>query len=362
VSSIPTLDDLPSPSGNETGWPWTEGIGTSWKNKRLRSLPKISIVTPSYNQGQYLEQTIRSVLLQGYPGLEYFVIDGGSTDQSTDILRKYDPWIDGWLSENDRGQAHAINKGLERCTGEIFNWLNSDDYLARGALRTVGEKMKDVNVQVLGGYARQFEDATDATAAYVQLQLRDTLEHSVVRSHFRQLPTYYRIGALRPLGQLNEELEYIMDTELWVRYLLAEGQSRVAFTDELLGHFRLHDTSKTVSKRDVFAEEKYSLDRQLYKSAFGSLPASCCTPKTEKEAALQGTKYNTDVLEPSRLRSYLLQSFATHCRDRLPWTTRMRLMGRALANDPICSSPQYRFILGHVLFPRIRRWYDGWWK
>jgi glycosyltransferase involved in cell wall biosynthesis len=95
----------------------------------MTQLPKISILTPSYNQGQYIEQTIQSILSQNYPNLEYIVIDGGSTDNTVEILKKYDQHITYWVSEKDRGQSHAINKGIEKCTGVLFNWLNSDDYL-----------------------------------------------------------------------------------------------------------------------------------------------------------------------------------------------------------------------------------------
>src|SRR5437870_1420981 len=131
----PTLNELPSPPPDKTGWPWTAETpplpparpdGSAW--------PRISIVTPSYNQGQFIEETIRSVLLQGYPDLEYTIIDGGSTDQSIEIIKKHEPWLTYWVSEQDRGQAHAINKGLSRSTGEIFQWINSDDVLLSGAL------------------------------------------------------------------------------------------------------------------------------------------------------------------------------------------------------------------------------------
>src|SRR5690554_4018590 len=111
----------------------------------------ISIVTPSFNQGHYLEETIDSVLSQNYPNLEYVVIDGGSTDGSVDIIKKYEKHLKYWVSEGDRGQSHAINKGLARCTGEVFNWLNSDDYLEPGALQTIGEAFENPNTTAFIG-------------------------------------------------------------------------------------------------------------------------------------------------------------------------------------------------------------------
>ena len=138
--NVYSIDDLPRPGPGRSGWPWTEAPpplppttvnGQAW--------PRITIVTPSFNQAQYLEETIRSVLLQGYPNLEYLVFDGGSTDGSVDILRRYDRFLDAWVSERDKGQSDAINKGLARCTGTIVNWLCSDDVLLPGALFRVGE-------------------------------------------------------------------------------------------------------------------------------------------------------------------------------------------------------------------------------
>ena len=100
--------------------------------------PRISVVIPSFNQGKFIEKTIRSVLLQNYPNLELILIDGGSTDQSISIIRKYVPWIDFWVSEKDSGQANAINKGLDRATGDVLYWINSDDYLLPNALFYIG--------------------------------------------------------------------------------------------------------------------------------------------------------------------------------------------------------------------------------
>src|SRR5215468_4067920 len=100
--------------------------------------PKITVVTPSHNQGQYLEETIISVIGQGYPNLEYIIMDGGSTDNSVEIIKQYEPWLAYWVSETDHGQSHAINKGFLRSSGQIFNWLNTDDQLSLGTLEVIG--------------------------------------------------------------------------------------------------------------------------------------------------------------------------------------------------------------------------------
>lgn len=137
------INDLPNPPEGKIGWPWNEPSAifpTTMGNSS--DLPKISIVTPSYNQGEFIEETIRSVLLQGYPNLEYIIVDGGSTDNTVDIIKKYDDYISYWVSEPDNGQSHALNKGFSKATGDLIGWQNSDDYYSREAFKRVAEASK----------------------------------------------------------------------------------------------------------------------------------------------------------------------------------------------------------------------------
>jgi len=248
--SVPTLDNLPSPPEGEVGWPWTEQSDPLPEAQPDGSLwPKISIVTPSYNQGQFLEETIRSVLLQGYPNLEYVVMDGGSTDQSVDIIRKYDAWIDHWASESDRGQSHAINKGFRQCTGDFGNWQNSDDLFHKKAFRnvvtTVGSLRDDTfyvgnNIVIDKQGVRKHRWRGDVHS------LRDLVNLSGVWQNGGAIPqaaVLFPLDVYDAVGGLDESNRYTMDYDLWGRFFLYGLD--IEYLDIDVGMFRQHMDQKT---------------------------------------------------------------------------------------------------------------------
>ena len=139
----PTLKELPPPPPGKTGWPWTEETPTPGDPSPAPAPGRGSASSPpSYNQGAFLEETIRSVLLQGYPDLEYILIDGGSTDGSREIIERYAPWLAYWVSEPDHGQSQAINKGFRSCSGEILTFLSSDDTYLPGTFQDLGRRWR----------------------------------------------------------------------------------------------------------------------------------------------------------------------------------------------------------------------------
>jgi len=215
----------------------------------MTCLPKISIITPSYNQGMFIEQTIQSVIDQAYPNYELIIIDGGSTDETIDIIQKYAPYITYWVSEKDNGQADAINKGLQVATGDIFNWINSDDFLEPGALHAVGNFFHaNPHTHVLCGYTRCFWDEDNITSHEYRMGVRNTIADTITSIEMNQPGTFYKTSIIRELGGINASLRYVFDDELWFRFLCEYGLGKVGFIEDRLAQFRLHGHSKSVGE------------------------------------------------------------------------------------------------------------------
>jgi glycosyltransferase involved in cell wall biosynthesis len=225
--------------------------------------PKISIVTPSYNQGHFLEETILSVINQNYPNLEYIIIDGGSTDNSVDIIKKYQQYLRYWVSENDKGQANAINKGLQYCTGDIFNWVNSDDYLEPGSLKKIAEAFADEQVHMVAGNVRNFSSNEEEIIPNQKLSAQGLMcwQPGV---KFVQPGVWMRRALIEQCGGIDENFHYSFDWDLYIRYLY--HFPRVKEITDLLVHFRLHDDSKTQSSYEKFQIEQNRIIEKLSKT------------------------------------------------------------------------------------------------
>jgi len=210
---------LPAPPSGKRGWPWSENdpFDSNILLSDETGWPKVSIVTPSYNQAQYLEMTIRSVLLQGYPNLEYWIIDGGSMDGSVEIIKKYEPWLSGWVSEKDEGQSDAINKGLLRSTGEILGWLNSDDCYLQGCLEaTVKEFLKQPHAGMIYGNVEIIDENGRLLGFFPWKPY--SLEGQVAqRMTIPQPAAFWSREVMNKIGVLRKDLHYAMDYEYWIR-------------------------------------------------------------------------------------------------------------------------------------------------
>lgn len=211
------------------------------------TLPLVTIVTPSYNQARFLESTIRSVLEQDYPHIEYFVIDGGSTDGTVDILRRYADRLAGWVSEPDRGQTDAINKGFRRARGEILAWLNSDDTYEPGAIRQAVAYLSDHPEVGLVYGDTQFIDENGRVIGRFPARQTDYRRLRGGYVHIPQQAAFFRAALWNKVGPLDPTFYFAMDYDLWVRLA---AQAPVVYSPHLWANFRLHGDAKTVAADD----------------------------------------------------------------------------------------------------------------
>ena len=233
----------------------------------MKSQPKISIITPSYNQGQYIEETINSVLSQDYPHIEYIVVDGGSTDNTLDILKKYDGKI-LWISEKDNGQSDAIIKGFKMAKGEIFAWLCSDDLYLPGAIKRIVEYFEiHPNVGLLYGKSHYIDEDGKGIGEYPTAEF--DFERMATFNVVSQPSAFFKKEAYLQAGGVDVGLSYAMDYDLWLRVV---KKSQIEYLPEYLSSYRLHEESKTVSDIHALKQSKEILD--CVRKHFGFAPLS----------------------------------------------------------------------------------------
>ena len=230
-----------------SGWPWEESLSWTAVVPAGRPWPRISIVTLSYNQGRFIEDAIRSVLLQGYPNLEYIIIDGGSTDDSVEVIRKYEDKLAYWSSEPDRGPAAALNKGFQVATGEIFGFLNADDLYLTGSLHTIANLFgihSSVDVLYGDGY---MTDESGRLREPIYSDRWNLWRMAYGSCVLVQPATFFRKQAFLKTNGFGEEFSSTWDAGLWADLALSGAVFHHA--RESLGIFRLHSDSITGSGR-----------------------------------------------------------------------------------------------------------------
>lgn len=228
----------------------------------MTQLPKITIVTPSYNQGRFLRETLESVLNQNYPNLEYFVVDGGSTDNSVDIIREYEDRIDWWVSEKDEGQADALHKGFQRATGQLIGWLNSDDVYLPGALRRIGEafvKSPEAAIYTGGIAVGDLHDSGIKKCLIPSPPWTWITRYGLIT--IGQQGTFCNTEVYRQIGGIDRKLFHRMDANLYFR--LMKYCRRAVVIDKVLGFIRFHDQAKSATAVELYHKEKAKFEKSL---------------------------------------------------------------------------------------------------
>lgn len=221
----------------------------------MATSPRISIVTPSFNQAAYLEQTLRSVIEQAYPDLEYIVIDGASSDGSVEIIRRYERHLKYWVSEPDHGQAEAVNKGLAQASGEIIGWLNSDDYYLPGALQAAARAFQErPDCGLIYGDVLAVDGAGVVIneLRYKQWTLEDLMSFNIIG----QPTVFLRRSVLEQAGWLDARFHFLLDHQLWLRMAQL---APIRYVPERWAAARFHAEAKNVAQAASFGQEAYAI-------------------------------------------------------------------------------------------------------
>jgi glycosyltransferase involved in cell wall biosynthesis len=252
--------------------------------------PRISIITPSYNQDQFLEETIRSVLLQDYPAIEYIIIDGGSTDNSQSIIKKYKKKLAWFVSETDSGQADAINKGLKKATGEFVAWLNSDDIYTENAISSAVDKLRsnlDCGMVFSNVLSIDSESSVFNTMLYGDWGMRELMQFNIIG----QPGVFMRKKVLEDVGFLDPNFHYLLDHHLWLKIA---SKYPIKHIDEFWAAARFHPAAKNITHAARFGKEAFRIYEWMGKQPDSPLLFQKDKKKIEAGAYLLKARYLLD--------------------------------------------------------------------
>ena len=241
------------PKSEHLNWPWNLEVSEELYKLCNIKWPKISIVTPSFNQGSFIEETIRSILLQNYPNIEYIVMDGGSTDETLQILDSYKPWINTIVSEKDKGQSDALIKGFNQASGHILNWINSDDILCENALFYIGKTFaENPELSIVHGN-NGIMDVNSVLINFMPHPNDNLKIRYLCEMPYGQQACFFTKSIYEKSGGINQSINFSMDYEMYLRmHLLDINVMRI---DELIGNIRIHDNTKTAQLEAIMYQE-----------------------------------------------------------------------------------------------------------
>jgi hypothetical protein len=268
----PRLNELPASPAGKTGWPWTEETSLPDPWVKEKSWPRITVVTPSYNQRLFLEETLRSVLLQGYPNLDYIIIDGGSTDGSVDLIRRYEKYLAYWTSAKDKGASDAIGKGFSRATGEIMAYLNSDDTYLPGTLYRVAEAFRNSSVDAVYGncYWTDHEGRRIGERRQTPFIASGYLYGAC---DLQQPAMFWTKAIFDKAGGMDPSFHFAFDADLFFRFI--GNGARFKHVNRFFAQFRIHPDSKSSTLRPLCESELTRLRDRDLRFPFQSWQAKC---------------------------------------------------------------------------------------
>lgn len=262
VATRPSLATLPPPPPGKTGWPWTEESPPLPATlPKGRPWPRISIVTASYNQGKYIEETLRTVLLQGYPRLEYSVLDGGSTDESLAIIEKYRPWLSSVLVDPSTDYTPRLKLGLERATGSIQAWINTDDLYMPGTLGRVAAFFSaNPEVALANGDVYFIDAESRRQSRFFVLPMNRTITANLGWHRCSQPGCFWQNWAYQRVGGVDTTLRFSMDRDLYLRLSQVGACRRIGGGP--VAAFRQHGESRSATATQLAARENLRLIRK----------------------------------------------------------------------------------------------------